>query len=162
MKPNPVRLLDFSQPLYKVEMLNASAVSPEFHFHDECQITLVITGNGKKMVGDSVTQFEPGELVLVGPGLPHVWATSEGAELEGSITAMNLLFGAEWLFKLLVPAAGAVELNRMLTLAERGLIFYGKTKEKLVAVLWKLSVAKDIDRLILLLEVIKIVGSTDE
>jgi quercetin dioxygenase-like cupin family protein len=28
---------------------------------------------GKRIVADSIEEFQPGDLVFIGPNLPHVW-----------------------------------------------------------------------------------------
>jgi len=44
-----------------------------WHFHPEYQLTLVLESHGHRMVGDNITPLRPGDLVLVGANLPHVW-----------------------------------------------------------------------------------------
>jgi quercetin dioxygenase-like cupin family protein len=44
-----------------------------WHFHPEHQLGFVIQGTGERVVGDSVCPIHPGEVVLLGANLPHVW-----------------------------------------------------------------------------------------
>ena len=46
-----------------------------WHFHPEYELTYIVSGQGKRLVGDSVETFGPGDFVLIGPGLPHVWVS---------------------------------------------------------------------------------------
>lgn len=44
-----------------------------WHYHAQCELIYITKSTGIRFVGDSVSQFEPGDLVLVGPYLPHLW-----------------------------------------------------------------------------------------
>jgi hypothetical protein len=44
-----------------------------WHFHPEYELHLVTTTSGNRYVGDHIGPFEPGDLVLTGPNLPHNW-----------------------------------------------------------------------------------------
>lgn len=44
-----------------------------WHFHPEYEIHLITATTGRSFVGDHVGTFEPGNLILTGPNLPHNW-----------------------------------------------------------------------------------------
>lgn len=44
-----------------------------WHYHAQYELLYISQSNGIRFVGDSVCQFFPGDLVLVGPYLPHLW-----------------------------------------------------------------------------------------
>ena len=44
-----------------------------WHFHPEIEIHLITSTSGRVFVGDYVGEFEPGNLVMTGPNLPHNW-----------------------------------------------------------------------------------------
>jgi AraC-like DNA-binding protein len=44
-----------------------------WHFHPEYEIHLVTQTSGRSFIGDYIGGFEPGNLVLTGPYLPHNW-----------------------------------------------------------------------------------------
>ena len=44
-----------------------------WHFHPEYEIVLVTESTGKRFIGDSITDFKPGDLAFIGPNLPHLY-----------------------------------------------------------------------------------------
>lgn len=50
-----------------------------WHFHPEYEIHLVTATRGRSFVGDYIGRFEPGNLSIIGPDLPHNWLS----DLEG-------------------------------------------------------------------------------
>ena len=46
-----------------------------WHFHPEFELHHVVSTSGRYFVGDFIGTFEPGNLVLTGPNLPHNWVS---------------------------------------------------------------------------------------
>ncbi len=44
-----------------------------WHFHPEHELILVLEGVGYRIIGDNVSPLAPGDIVLIGANLPHVY-----------------------------------------------------------------------------------------
>lgn len=49
------------------------AFTAPYHFHPEYELTLITEGRGKRYAGHHMADFSAGDLVLIGPHLPHCW-----------------------------------------------------------------------------------------
>ena len=63
-----------------------------FHFHPELELTLILASRGKRLVGRQVSNFEEGDLVLLGPNLPHTWSGNETAGAQDASRSIVIQF----------------------------------------------------------------------
>src|SRR5699024_8985040 len=79
-KPNKASFL--------VRKFDKQAFDAPYHAHKEYELTLITGGSGKRYVGSHIADFTAGDLVLLGPHLPHCWKLEEklkGRKLPGAI-----------------------------------------------------------------------------
>ena len=48
------------------------------HSHKNFELNFITSGSGRRIVGDNISGFEKGDLVLLGPDVPHCWEILEG------------------------------------------------------------------------------------
>lgn len=48
-----------------------------WHYHPEYEIVLVTESAGRRLIGDHIGRFEPGNLALIGPNIPHTYKNDE-------------------------------------------------------------------------------------
>ena len=68
-----------------------------WHFHPEYELHLVTATSGTFFVGDHVGNFTPGQLVLVGPNLPHNWVSRVAPGEEVRHRCVVLQFAREFI-----------------------------------------------------------------
>lgn len=62
---------------FVVKQLSEPHFDPNWHFHPHYQLFLVQESTGTRFIGDSIKPFVPGDLVFLGPNLPHLWRSDE-------------------------------------------------------------------------------------
>lgn len=55
------------------------------HYHPELELTFIERGNGIRYIGDNISSFESGDLVLIGENLPHDYVSFPSKNQESSI-----------------------------------------------------------------------------
>jgi AraC-like DNA-binding protein len=133
----------------------ARAFDGRFHFHPEIEITLIESSSGRRVVGDSIERFAPGDLVLLGPNLPHQYVSDRAARNGALASAKVIQFTRDFMGQgfAQIPEFAAVE--RLLKQSTRGLKFSGRTihvVRQLIAQIFSASAATA--RLLLLLELL--------
>jgi AraC-like DNA-binding protein len=94
-----------------------------WHYHPEFELTLIVDSRGQRLVGDSVEEYGPGDLVLLGPDLPHSWRSfSTGSENEHHL-AVVAQFRQECFGEKFFHAPELHDVARLLSQAARGLAF---------------------------------------
>lgn len=124
-----------------------------WHYHPEYELTLTLNARGQRHVGDSLEDFEPGDLVLLGPNQPHTWAASERADDEARpMLAVVVWFSEDWLNRLIEQWPELVMLKRLVADAGRGLHFSAEVSAQVKPLLLALQDLEPAARLPLLLQ----------
>lgn len=95
----------------------------EWHFHPEYELTLTLNSAGKRFVGDHLGRYQPGDLVLIGPNLPHSWQSLQRPDPKAPHTAFVLWFSQDWAQRLGEGFAEYRALPALLKRARQGLQF---------------------------------------
>jgi AraC-like DNA-binding protein len=114
------------------------------HAHRHVELTWIEQGAGLRLVGDDASAFVAGDLVLLGPHLPHTWLTPGGRQRPRP-AATVVQFAPEWLTQSPSP-----ELQRgaaLLQAGRRGLQIVGRTACDVTAVLVQMRRDDDYARL---------------
>jgi AraC-like DNA-binding protein len=136
-----------------------------WHYHPELELHYVIRGEGVRLVGDNISNFSSNEIVLLGENLPHTWRCKEEYFQQNSelaVEAIVIQFLPDCLGRYLLGLPEAYLLPKLFEKAKNGLIISGETKEKLIPLMYAAVEATNLNRIIVLLSILKVLAETDE
>lgn len=129
----------------------------KWHYHPEYELTLITQGKGKRLVGDNHDNFTHGDLVLIGPNLPHTWVSDEIRTNPSG--AVVIQFSQEFIAPFLnLPEFHAV--SNLLTAAANGLHF-PTTMQRLIQAVKALPENDPVQRVTSLLEILQLLSKAD-
>jgi AraC-like DNA-binding protein len=132
---------------FHCEVLRGSSYKATWHFHPEYQLTLVLKSSGYRLVGDRIMALRPGDLVLVGSNLPHVWRQDESGDRSPSaMHAIVVRFLDTFLGRNFLEIPEMEPVLQLLKRAKRGLQVTGRTREIVAAKLERLPGSQGLQR----------------
>lgn len=130
----------------------------QWHHHPEFELTLTLNSRGQRFIGDHIGGYEDGDLVLVGPNLPHSWCSAAKIDEASPHVALVMWFLPQWtaplggVFTELRPVA------QMLARAATGLHFSPTTAASARPLIEELFALPPDERLIQLLRVLALLA----
>ncbi|HTJ94813.1 MAG TPA: AraC family transcriptional regulator [Pararobbsia sp.] len=95
----------------------------EWHRHPEYELTLTLNSQGKRYIGDSISDYHANDLVLVPPDLPHTWSSNRSIDASAQQVAVVIWFNGEWARRLADCCPEYAALRALLRRAACGLAF---------------------------------------
>ncbi len=133
-----------------------------WHYHPEYEIHLVTATSGRMFVGDHIGAFEPGNLVLTGPNLPHNWLSDVPPGSSVDERCLVLQFTAEFAHRCRDAFPELGFLPGLLEAAARGLQFSAATGAQAEPLLRALLSARGAARLAQFFALLDTLRATDE
>jgi AraC-like DNA-binding protein len=122
------------------------------HSHPNYELNYIKTGWGRRFVGNHFSDFNEGDLVLLGPDLPHGWQI-EGKNRSGVPQSIVLHFAEEFLGSSLLGTPELQNVSDLLHRSVQGIFFRGIEVKKIAAKLEKMTKENGLKGLILLLQI---------
>lgn len=136
-----------------------------FHFHPECELVYIISGTGKRIIGDKIEVFGPGDMVFLGPNIPHVWYSDSSFYQKDSnlhSIAIVLYFSKEIFGETFYHLEESQQLKEFFSKAERGLKIHGTTHELLAPLLINMTESNGLKKIICLMQILECLTASKE
>jgi AraC-like DNA-binding protein len=136
-----------------------------WHYHPEYELVLVLKSTGRRMVGDHIGYFQEGDLVCMGPYLPHVWVNDPvffTGKAPSEAEAIVIHFKEDFLGRDFLKIPEMDQLRNFLRLSSRGMSLHGATKDQINALMIGMVNMNGLQRLSALLSIFDILSNTNE
>jgi AraC-like DNA-binding protein len=134
-----------------------------WHYHNNYEISFITEGVGKRIVADSIEEFQPGDLVFIGCNLPHVWIPEKPFTDPSNRTLemVFLQFTADVLSPQLLKLPELKYVEKAMMLSERGIQIVGQTLNEVSEMMLQLPYLRGLERMLRFINMMDIIGRSE-
>ncbi|MBZ5856316.1 AraC family transcriptional regulator [Flavihumibacter profundi] len=151
--------------LFTVVERNESFFSSPLHTHPEYELVFIKESFGKRIVGNLIESFEPGDMVLIGPNLPHIWMNDESylhGENAGRAIAIVVYFHPSLFDAGLFSLEEASHIKELLHKSQSGIFIQHRTRAMIATKMENLLALKGFEKVLGLLEILHLLSSSTD
>ncbi|GAB2645022.1 AraC family transcriptional regulator [Emticicia sediminis] len=130
-----------------------------YHYHPEFELVLVFEGKGRRHVGNHLSYYNDGDLVMIGSNLPHA---GFGYDAFGEHEEIVIQFKEDFLGDKFFEKPEMEHIKKLFERSQQGIQFYGETHQKICKSLKKLINVSHFERLISLLNIFQELAHSTE
>jgi AraC-like DNA-binding protein len=148
-----------------IREIKSRHLSDQFHFHNAYEIALILKGNGRRIVGDSVDNFTNGDLILLAPNLPHASYSDKKYHVKETSTKVHALvvyFHPDWITDQHINSPDFTPIKELLNHLKRGIRITGATHGVVVNYLQRMKDADGLKSFILLFQLLYDVAHSND
>ena len=116
----------FSYQLFDVNNNNLNNKLKSWHYHPEIELVYINNGKGKRQVGLHLSNYQEGDLVMIGSNVPHTGFTEY---FDKDRKEVVIQFKSNFLGDSIDKVLEFKNINKLFELSKRGLVFSGETKK---------------------------------
>ena len=154
MKPQLLKVSAEPSCSFSVRQDRVPYVNNCWHYHPEIELIYFKEGQGTQFIGDNISLFNPGDVILVGANLPHYWSfddryfNSQLGEPNVFVTHFcDYFWGKDFLN---IPEN--LPIKNILESAKRGIQVTGPSKEYIGHLLETMLISDGCKKVVLILE----------
>ena len=138
---------------------------PNWHFHPEYQLFMVLKGRGTQFIGDSIRPYKEGEITFTGPNLPHLWRSDVEAQKNKQRTyseGIVVYFNGNFIGENLLQKEEGLKLKQLFKKSVRGLLVQGETAHEVQRGMQNLLKLEGLESVLGLLKILNLLSETKE
>lgn len=144
-------------------------ISPYFdsnwYYHPEVELTYIRKGRGMQFIGDGISRFDSGDILLLGSNLPHMWRSDDDyfqSNPDLQLETIVIHFNENFLGNGFLDLPEIQSIKQLLELAKRGIRITGRTRRTLMNKMENILMAKGTHRITSLINILDLVAVSKE
>ncbi|MDR3712301.1 MAG: AraC family transcriptional regulator [Puia sp.] len=136
-----------------------------WHYHPEFELVLITQSQGKRFIGNTVSEFRDEDLTFMGPNLPHLYKNPASYyENNPACRARSIVihFSEKSLGQDLLRLPEAKNIRNLFGLSTRGMDITGVTKKEVTRKMHELLEVTGMERLLRLLDILHRLASSKD
>lgn len=131
----------------------------QYHYHPEYEIVCVLRGGGTRHVGNHFSHYNNGDLVLIGPNLPHA---GFGLDSHGIHEEIVIQIKEEVIKESIISRPEMYQIRSLLERSLYGICFSGQTKDITAKRLTKFVKLSPFERYIELVSILQFLANSND
>ncbi len=127
----------------------------KFHQHQEIQLSYIKEGRGTLIIGDSVSDYQKGDVIVIGSNLPHVFKSDDSLQVKSHM--LTLFFTKNGFGTQFFDTEELSEVQSFFRKAENGFKVVSN-KKQLASIFLSLNKQSKLERFIAFLEILHLLA----
>lgn len=161
MKPSFEQITTGIENSISVVELNLNRFDGPYHFHPEIELTFIRNGSGKRFVGANISDYESGDLILLGANIPHCWQSMNEISSDNA-QAVVIQFRDDFVGDTFLKLPELRKIQELILKSEAGMIIQGETKSKVISKINQCLTVDKLHRILILIEILDLVANSEE
>lgn len=136
-----------------------------YHHHPEIQLEYVVAGSGMQIIGDRYSRFTSGDIVLFGPGLPHLrrpdpqyWGKDQTEDFE----VITLIFDCELFSPAMLSIPAFKPISELIQNSDRGVAIHGEAQAEVIDLIIESFNVDPVGQINLLIRILHRIGNATD
>ncbi len=134
------------------------------HFHTEYEIIYIKEGTGTRFVGNNITKYQAGDILLIGSNLPHFMKSDEvyhSGNTDLRVKGTIIQFEKEFMYYAINHYPHFIKIKNLFQESQRGIYFAAGNFPKLQDLIEKIPLENGLNQLMSFLEILKEMSETE-
>jgi AraC-like DNA-binding protein len=162
MKPKLLKVPKAPTHSFSVREDRDPFINNRWHYHSEVELIYFHQGDGTQFVGDHIKRFHSGDIILVGPNLPHYWRYDEAHfKDEKPVHSTVIHFSKNFWGDPFLDLPETKPIRSLLDKARRGILITGREGPEISRSIEKIRYSQGVERIIALIECLSAFSGSD-